>query len=165
MCLRVAYVVNDKRQCRVMKAWKRLASYFSHGDQRFCTPFMAVVVPTSGLLLPRPHSSRSRFWFDFVIEGGFIHSYYRPMPNANWSQRPTGLQTHEYPAFAIGVVAWGDMEKTHQDQVSRAVYIPECDRDENRRARRVKLLSSKKMPTVNQLVAEFPELKKIAHLL
>lgn len=159
MCLQVAFVVNNKQKCRVMKAWKRLGCL----GLNYVTPYQDKIVPTHGLLTPSSVSKKADFVYGDRIHGGFIHSYYTPMETARWWQRPSNCV--ENRAFAIGVVAWGDSHPDHQDQVSRALYIPECDRDVTRRARRFEMLSSKKMPTVKQLVAEFPELKKIAHLL
>lgn len=163
MCLQVAFVVNNKRKCRVMKAWKRLRQFGAY-EIKYETPYTNVVVPVQGLLMPPLAQSRVRtFHKDMEIHGGFIHSFYTPMSSDASGHRISGHGITEFTAFAIGVVAWGDSYS--HDQASRALYIPECDRDKNRRARRVKLLSSKKMPTVKQLVVEFPELKKIAHLL
>lgn len=160
MCLQVAFVVNDKRNCRVTKAWKRLEWSWPN----YVTPHQYKTVPCYGLLMPLSVCKKADFVYGDMIRGGFIHSYYKPKPDAVWWERPTSNCT-EFKAFAIGVVAWGDSNSDHQDQVSRALYIPQCDGDKKRRARRVKLLSSKKIPTVKQLVKEFPELKKIAHLL
>lgn len=164
MCLKIEYVVNDKRAARVMPAWKVLVharpfnSIVVNGElvlAHWRTPYRETRIPSNGLLTYRGKPSRVSLWLDNEINGGAIHSYWCV------EKPPTGNGSKAFAAFAIGVFAWGSSYRA--DQVSRALYIPELDTFEGREDR-LSLLQGP-TPTVRQLVKAFPNLKRVAHLL
>lgn len=118
----------------------------------YYTPIQRTVVPSNGLLLPT-YKWKRRIQIGNVIESGVIHSYeaFRFDLRQRFNFAGTVFLSW-HAAFAICPLAYG-IEK---DIVSRAVYIPTLDKDQQRAL----AFTTTKRHTRNSLIKMFPELKK-----
>ena len=133
MCL----IVSEKSNKTVEKVFKRLTKV----GRKYKTPFMYIQVPSNGWIIP---NKRGTVGDKYSIEGGFVHAYTREQFNYKC-----------YDAYAINVRARG----IRDDIICRALYVPTCDVNKERRAETIKFLESK--PTVAQIVAKYKFLEKV----
>jgi len=156
MCLYVTHVPDGRRPNLVVKCFKSLCGEAEALVRGFTTEYQAMAVPPAGWLLPKRPTKRREWWARTEINSGVIHAYCHQAP-IGWARR----QHHE--AYAIDVLAWDESWSVYESLVCRALYIPDADTNEDRRAATVAKLDKwsrarKNYATVAALRAAFPVL-------
>lgn len=152
MCLTVNSINNTERY--IKRCYK---SIIGGWPDFYKTSIVHAVIPGNGWLLPNNKFEKKFYLYDDAdITIGVIHS---------WEQERSPLcveknQKYRREAYAIGHLATG----TKRDIISRALYIPFCDRLPDRRQKTEEILNNiMQYKTRKEMIAalniEFPFLK------
>jgi hypothetical protein len=128
------------------RSFKRL---LRASDLGLYTPFWGAEIPVNGWLFPENNLRKQVYWDD-IIRGGVIHSYM----SKKW-----GFSGMAYESYSFGVVAFGK----HGDMVSRALYIPDCDKRKKKSVDIIRALPYNLTKKI--LLEQLPILKKIERFL
>ena len=153
MCLVIKTVPQNDR---IVKCYKVFRMRFG---AKPVTPFMWQPIPTDGILLPGKTSERKSFEPETVIDGRFIHAYIK--------RKKADYCISCFLSYAFRVEAYGSngLGRPTTDLICRGLYIPGLDKTRSYG----KILEVKRMldgdPSTEDLIKEFPRLRRIGRFL